>query len=393
MIQYYNPHFTFSTIFKSLFEKNAEQKIIDHFKEYTGKNFILVTGSCRQALYLSYISAGIENKNVATSPLTCFSAIQPILLAHNKIEFIDIELSSLNMDLTHLDEEVLGKIDAVQFIHHGGIPIDYLKRKEEIKTKGVLIIEDCAQAYGAKYQGKNVGSEADIACYSLIKNLYGISGGILATDSEQIYIAAKKYLQEYKQVDLKLIYFRLLRNLFETYRRNIFINSLYHLLMKLRPQSDNNYSIKADENNYVRSTKFVIKLNSVQLKKEKKINDKIKSEIIHTAHLLQKNEIISNNHFDDNCSFTKFFIFNENISTSEFIKKFESIGIELKHLENKYGSNYQKRFDKLMQFKESFTFRNCSVYYKVHDSIVALPTSVPSNYLNKYYLCLEKHLL
>jgi dTDP-4-amino-4,6-dideoxygalactose transaminase len=375
MIQYYNPNFTVKSFLSSLFEKNPEEKIINHFKEYTSKKYILVTGSCRSALFLSYIAAGITGKKIATTPLTCFSALHPVLLADNEIEFVDIDDKSLNMDVSLLTDDLLDRISAVQFIHHGGIPINYLDLKEKLKRKNIIIIEDCAQAYGAKYDGENVGSAADISCFSLIKNLFGIGGGILATDNYYIYESARKYQNTLPKVGFNLAVFRIFRNILDTYRKYGLMEYIYTILMKLRPDR-NDFEITKNKNNYIRQNRIILNINSVQLNKVSTLNFINKKSALKTVKLLEEKNILYNNLYNEDCSFAKLFIYNPKFNSEKIIRKMNKLGIEAKHLEQKYNSYYQERFDKLKVFYKNESIKNCRKYISIHDSVISVPVKI-----------------
>lgn len=390
MIQYYNPNLKLINILKSLFIRNAEDKIIKHFKEYSGKKHILITGSCRAALYLTYKALEKNKKIVATSPLTCFSAIQPILLAGKDIEFIDIDIKSLNLDINLLTNEKLAKIDILQIIHHGGVPINYLPIKDKIKNKNVIIIEDCAQAYGALYNGKNVGSEADVSCFSLIKNLYGVGGGILATDNFEIFDKAKELQADMSFISSKLVFFRIFRNFLETFRKYRLVNIIFKLLMSLRPETKESFSLKMDTNSYSKPSKIMLKVNAFQLDLAKAILSNQKESALNFIEALKENNLIFNDVFNENCSFTKLFIWNpvfDSIKTNSYLNK---RGIESKHLEQKYRSLYQERFDKIFEPHRNGYIEKCKNYLSLHDTIISLPlpTDISKINLNRilYYL-------
>ncbi len=373
MIQYYNPNLTFYSLFKALIERDAEKNIIDHFQAYTGKKYVLITGSCRASLYLAYKSLGITNKVVATSPLTCFSAVHPILLTGNKIEFIDVDDNTLNIDIELLDENILNEIDAIQIIHHGGVPVNYLGIKARLENNNVKIIEDCAQAYGARYENKNIGSEADVACYSMSKNLYGLGGGILATDNYEVYVKAKEYLNELPVISMKLLMFRIVRNIFETYKNNIILNKLYRLLMNVRNNSAEFSSLKLDSRFYVKPNEMILKINSVQLEKADQINKRVGNIAVIMLNRMINNNILYNDGFHDDCSFTKLFVYNPNLITIQLLEYLNTKSIEAKHLEQKHNSIYQDRFDRNGYFKDSESIKKCNKYNEIHDSIISLP--------------------
>ena len=117
---------------------------------------------------------------VAVSPLTCFIAIYPMAANGHVPVFVDIDAKTLNMDEEKLTART--DVDAVQVIHLGGNPMRMDKVMDWAKKNGVVVIEDCAQALGAKYKGEDVGTFGEYAVASAVKNVYGVCGGILIGD-------------------------------------------------------------------------------------------------------------------------------------------------------------------------------------------------------------------
>lgn len=150
--------------------------------EVNGERDIRLTYSSREGLNVIYRKLYEERgtMRVAVSPLTCFIAIYPIVANGHVPVFVDIDAETLNMD----EEKLVARtdVDAVQVIHLGGNPMRMDKVMAWAKKNGVVVIEDCAQALGASYQGKNVGSFGDYAVASAVKNVYGVCGGILIGD-------------------------------------------------------------------------------------------------------------------------------------------------------------------------------------------------------------------
>ena len=101
MTPYYSPNFGIKSLIKSAFVRNSEAVLIDFFRDYTRKKYILLTSSCRSALFLSY--KGLElSGDVVTSPLTCKVAIDPIVSSGNNPKYIDIEIDSFSMKMDSL---------------------------------------------------------------------------------------------------------------------------------------------------------------------------------------------------------------------------------------------------------------------------------------------------
>lgn len=148
----------------------------------SGEQDVQLTYSSREGLNVIYRKLYAERSalRVAVSPLTCFIALYPIVANGHTPVFIDIDAQTLNMS-----EEALIKgtdIQVVQTIYLGGNPMKMDKVIKWAKANNVIIIEDCAQALGASYQGKNVGSFGNYAVASAVKNVYGVCGGLLIGD-------------------------------------------------------------------------------------------------------------------------------------------------------------------------------------------------------------------
>jgi len=259
MIPYYSPNLEILTILKSIFVYKSDQKIIDFYKKYSGKKYILITNSCRTSLYLSYI-AYKKNGEVITSPLTCKVAIAPILESKNKPHYIDINPNILNMDEDNISSSINKNTIAIQVIHFGGIACDIKKIYDIAKRHNLLMIEDCAQGFGAEHKGIKAGTVGDICCFSMIKNAHGIGGGILATNDKKIYETARRELSKYGSSSIVLTLYRTIRNILGTRREIGFYNYLYNSLLKGRGKKRNYKSIAKNINkpNFLDSRKFFL---------------------------------------------------------------------------------------------------------------------------------------
>jgi dTDP-4-amino-4,6-dideoxygalactose transaminase len=123
---------------------------------------------------------------------------------------------------------------AIQAIHLGGNLVEINKIQALAKKYNLIFIEDCAQAFGSKYLNKNIGSFSAISCFSLTKNFFSITGGVLATNKPEMYQNAVNLQNSFQKVSQKFIYYRLLRDWFESNRSYISVNLLYILLMKIK---------------------------------------------------------------------------------------------------------------------------------------------------------------
>lgn len=136
-----------------------------------------------------------ENSEVLTTPLTCTATNWPILANDLNLRWIDVDKTTMNMDLNDLEKKIDKNTRIIQVVHWGGYPIDLTRLRSivsnaevKFKTK-IMVVEDCAHAFGSKYNGSYLGmdGESDFATYSLqaIKHITSIDGGFLVTPFKQ----------------------------------------------------------------------------------------------------------------------------------------------------------------------------------------------------------------
>ena len=160
---------------------------------YLGRKYCLMTNSGTAALHMAVAAAGIKpGDEVITSAFT-FIASATSVLHHNGIPvFVDVapETALINPDL--IEAAITDRTKAILPVHIHGYPAD-MDRINAIAAKhDLLVIEDAAQAPGATYKGRKVGTLGDIACFSLngCKQLTCGEGGFLVTDDEDLYEVA-----------------------------------------------------------------------------------------------------------------------------------------------------------------------------------------------------------
>jgi dTDP-4-amino-4,6-dideoxygalactose transaminase len=306
---------------------------------------------------------------VMTSPLACTAALNPIFYSGNKIQFIDIDEDTLNMDCNQLPSIITDKTIAIQATFFGGLPMNMKKLKEYAKKNNLKLIEDCAQGYGSSYEGRNLGSWGDISCFSMIKNSYGISGGVLATDDKEIFDRAEHIQDSFVKEGLLVGFLRSIRNVISTYRTTAFGERLYRIIMRSRPIKDEDF-----EKNFVRPRNLCFKVFIRQLKyiphyhkKRKEITEKYINKMA--------------GHYDTvNYSFsktidqipTKLYFYNSDYLSNDLIKDLNIKKIEAMHLQHKYNCYYQDSFSQTV-FIENTSWKNCLRFIGVHDKIMSVP--------------------
>ena len=369
MIPYYSPNLSPLRIIKSFFQYGAEPKILSYFQKITNKKYILITSSCRTALYLAYRALGGSGE-VITSPLTCKSAIDPITDAGFLPVFCDIRLEDLTMDPGDIEGRITAFTKAIQAIHLGGVACEMDSLCELAKKHNLAVIEDCAQGFGAKYKNSFCGYFGDIACFSLIKNAYGIGGGIFATNDKELFERARSINIKLKKSSLTLILFRLLRNCLATYRKNSLVNFLYKFVMDRRQHHSAFKKEKSVSDQLAQISNLELKVFAAIIDRLEYIHIKRQDIGNRLYDLLRANQLVHNTVGKDRqCSFSKLIIFNPTFHAPKLIELLDTLGIEAKHLENKYGVFYQ---EKLVNGHKDYQ-RDLPHYSAVHDHLISLP--------------------
>ncbi len=165
------------------------------FAKFCDVKYGVATSSGTTALHLALIACGIKaGDEVITAPNTFIATTEVISHVGARVVFVDIDESSYTIDVSKIERVVTKKTKAIIPVHLYGQPADMDPIVEIAQKYGLQVIEDGAQAHGAEYKGRRVGSIGDAACFSFYpgKNLgaYG-DAGMVVTNDEQIAETAK----------------------------------------------------------------------------------------------------------------------------------------------------------------------------------------------------------
>jgi len=147
------------------------------------------TSALHLALHLIKTKLGLDqNSEVLTTALTCTATNWPILANGLKIKWVDIDPSTLNMDLADLESKITENTRVIMVVHWGGYPND-LDQLSQIQDRceqrfgfRPFIIEDCAHSFGSSYKGRMVGTSGPNFCafsFQAIKHFTTVDGGML----------------------------------------------------------------------------------------------------------------------------------------------------------------------------------------------------------------------
>jgi len=154
---------------------------------YCGTRFAVGVASGTDALHLALLACGIEPGNeVITTPFTFIATAEAITNCGAIPVFVDIEPQTYNIEPAQIESRITSKTKAIIPVHLYGQPVAMDPIMELGKKHNLKVIEDCAQALGAEYKGRKVGSLGDAGCLSFFpaKNLgaYGDGGMVITND-------------------------------------------------------------------------------------------------------------------------------------------------------------------------------------------------------------------
>ncbi len=162
----------------------------EEWAAYCGTQHCVGLASGTDALLLLLKACGVgPGDEVITSPFTFFATIEAIAHVGATPVFVDIDPQTYCIDASLVGRAVTPQTRAIIPVHLYGHPVDMHPICNLAKERGILVLEDGAQAHGAEYRGRRVGSLADAAAFSFYftKNLGGYGeGGAVTTDDEGI---------------------------------------------------------------------------------------------------------------------------------------------------------------------------------------------------------------
>lgn len=157
---------------------------------YTKARYAVAVSNGTAALHCACIAAGVGvGDEVITTPLTFAASANCALYCGAKPVFADINLDTYNIDPDSIKAHITEKTKAVVAVDFTGQAVQYREIREICNDHNLIFIEDAAHSIATKYDGKPVGSLADMTCFSFhpVKTITGGEGGAVTTNSEVFY--------------------------------------------------------------------------------------------------------------------------------------------------------------------------------------------------------------
>lgn len=178
------------------------QAFEEEFAAYSGGRYGVGVNSGTSALHLALLAAGVgAGDEVITVSCTFVATVAAIDYVGAKPVFVDVNPQTLNMDVTQIEAAITDRTKAILPVHLHGQPADMDPIIEIAQRHRLTTIEDAAQAHGAEYKGRRVGSIGDFGCFSFYpgKNLgaYGEAGMVVTNNDE--YARTIRMLRDWGQ--------------------------------------------------------------------------------------------------------------------------------------------------------------------------------------------------
>ena len=161
------------------------------FATWSDSKHAIALGNGTLALDVAFKALNVANKDeVIVTSRSFIASISSIVNAGATPVFADVDLSSQNITPQNIRSVITKKTKAIVCVHLAGWPCDMDEIMAIANEYGLYVIEDCAQAHGAKYKGKPVGSIGHIGCWSFCQDKImttGGEGGMVATNNESLW--------------------------------------------------------------------------------------------------------------------------------------------------------------------------------------------------------------
>ena len=167
------------------------------FAAFCGAEYAVAVANGTVALELALRSVGIgAGDEVVVTSRTFLASASAIVAVGAVPLFSDVDAESQNSTAETIEAVITEKTRAIITVHLAGWPCDMDPILELAKARGIKVVEDCAQAHGAQYKGRSVGSIGDVAAWSFCQDKImstGGEGGMVTTNSREIWSAAWSY--------------------------------------------------------------------------------------------------------------------------------------------------------------------------------------------------------
>lgn len=162
----------------------------EEFAQYVGTKYACGVNNGTSALHLAMLALGVgpgdevivpANTYIATAWGVSYTGAVPV--------FVDCTADTWEIDPDAIEAKITPRTKGIIGVHLYGQPFDFAGVKAVADKHGLFVVEDCAQAHGAQFEGRNVGTLGELACFSFYpgKNLYAFGEGGSITGNHEAY--------------------------------------------------------------------------------------------------------------------------------------------------------------------------------------------------------------
>lgn len=173
------------------------------FANYCEVDHAVATANGTAALHAGLVAAGIgSGDRVLTTPLSFVATANAVRFCGARPVFADVDPETLNLDPVAVRDRVADSdVDAILPVHLYGFPAAMDELAAIAETHDAVLVEDAAQAHGARYRGEHVGSIGDVGTFSFYptKNMTTGEGGMIVTDDPEIARRARRFVDHGRQ--------------------------------------------------------------------------------------------------------------------------------------------------------------------------------------------------
>ena len=161
-------------------------KFEETFCDYLNAKNVVAVNSGTAALQLSLNALNVSQSEVLIPTMTFVSTAHAAVTNNAIPKFVDVDESTLCIDLDDLEKKITKKTKVIIPVHFGGYPCDLSKLNKLKNDYGLHIVEDAAHACGATYNKKKIGSHSEFVCFSFhpVKNLAMPTGGAISINAK-----------------------------------------------------------------------------------------------------------------------------------------------------------------------------------------------------------------
>ena len=156
---------------------------------YIGTKYCIAFNSGTSAGHAALLAININSGEVIVPSFTFIATANWPLMVNAKPKFVDIEEKNFGLSPERVKLEMTKNTKAIIPIHYGGLPCKIIEINRIARNKKITLIEDCAEAFGAKIKGVSVGTFGQMSIFSFAPNkiLTTGEGGAICTDSRKIF--------------------------------------------------------------------------------------------------------------------------------------------------------------------------------------------------------------